>query len=54
MQKQKRKLASYRLKPQTIKKIKELAEEENTSQGRVIDNVFIKKKKKQVDDTEAL
>tara|TARA_R110001583_G_scaffold48984_4_gene153472 strand:+ start:382 stop:528 length:147 start_codon:yes stop_codon:yes gene_type:complete len=45
MQKIKRKLASYRLKPQTIKKIKKLAEDENTSQGRVIDNVFNKKKK---------
>ena len=36
---QKRKPASFRLKPITIQKIKDMAETENTSQGRIIDNM---------------
>ena len=36
---QKRKPASYRLKPITIQKIKDMADFENTSQGRIIDNI---------------
>ena len=36
---QKRKPVSFRLKEITIKKIKDMIETENTSQGRIIDNI---------------
>ena len=36
---QKRKPASFRLKPITIQKIRDLADQKNTSQGRIIDNI---------------
>ena len=35
----KRKSATFRLKPITLQKIKSLAELQNTSQGRIIDNL---------------
>ena len=34
----KRKPASFRLKPVTIQTIKDLADSQNTTQGRIIDN----------------
>lgn len=40
----KRKMISIRLKPVTITKLKVLAKESNTSQGRIIDNLVKEKK----------
>ena len=38
---------TFRLKPATISKLKDMAESQNTSQGRVIDNLVIKQPQKE-------
>ena len=50
MSEQKRKPVAYRLKQSTVEEIKKMARENNTSQGRIIDNIVAEKKIKEVKD----
>ena len=47
MSEQKRKPVAYRLKKTTVEQIKKMALENNTSQGRIIDNIDEEKKQKE-------